>query len=122
MAAKRVLLVEDDWQNAHLVSFMLKERGYDVTVAGDGREAVASVSAELPDLVLMDMMLPKMDGYAATRAIKAMPHAADLPIVALTACIMPGDMERTFAAGCCGCISKPVNTDTFVTEVEKYIA
>jgi len=102
----RILVTEDDPQNLYLVKFLLESSGHEVLVATDGEEAVSVARAEQPDLVLMDMLLPRMDGYEATRILKSDP-APVMPIVALTAYSMKGDREAILRAGCDGYISKP---------------
>lgn len=118
--AIRILIAEDDPQNLYLVKFLLENRGYDVLTAADGGEAVDIARAEKPDLVLMDMLLPRVDGYEATRVLKA-DAGFDRPVVALTAYSMKGDREAILDAGCDGYISKPIDPSSFVDEVEKYL-
>ena len=116
----RILVTEDDPQNMYLVKFLLESAGYEVLSATDGEEAVEVVRAEKPDLVLMDMLLPRMDGYEATRIIKADPETT-MPVVALTAYSMKGDREAILRAGCDGYISKPIDPEVFVGQVEAYL-
>lgn len=119
--AKKILLVEDDAQNSYLMGFILEKSGYAVVTVGDGEAAVGAAASERPDLILMDMLLPKMSGYEATRAIKGDPDTADLTVVALTAYSMKGDRERILEAGCDGYISKPIDPETFVSQMEEYL-
>lgn len=119
--ARKILLVEDDAQNSYLMGFILEKSGYEVVTVGDGEEAVTAALAEKPDLILMDMLLPKMSGYDATRAIKADPDTTEIAVVALTAYSMKGDRERILEAGCDGYISKPIDPDTFVSQMEAYL-
>lgn len=116
----RILVTEDDPQNLYLVKFLLESSGHEVLVATDGEEAVSVARAERPDLVLMDMLLPRMDGYEATRILKSDPAPA-MPIVALTAYSMKGDREAILRAGCDGYISKPIDPEVFVGQVEAYL-
>lgn len=118
---RRVLVVEDDAQNSYLVRFILEQSGFEVEVASDGEGAVSAAIASPPDLVLMDLLMPRMDGYEATRRIKAEPTLAGVPVVALTAYSMKGDRERVLAAGCDGYITKPIDPETFAGEVEEYL-
>jgi two-component system cell cycle response regulator DivK len=119
--SRRILVVEDDAQNSYLIGFILEKSGYEVSTAVDGEQAVAAVDSSKPDLILMDMLLPKMNGYEATRAIKAKPDAAGIPIIALTAYSMKGDREKILEAGCDGYISKPIDPETFVSQMEEYL-
>jgi CheY-like chemotaxis protein len=123
MMSKCILVVEDDAQNSYLIQFILEKGGYEVEIVSDGEQAVAAVEAAdtKPDLILMDMLLPKMNGYEATRAIKGMPDAGSIPVIALTAYSMKGDRERILEAGCDGYIAKPIDPETFVTEMEEYL-
>jgi two-component system, cell cycle response regulator DivK len=121
--SKRILVVEDDAQNSYLIQFILEKSGYAVELVSDGEQAVAWVEEAdpKPDLVLMDMLLPKMNGYEATRSIKAMEGGASIPVIALTAYSMKGDRERILEAGCDGYIAKPIDPETFVAEMEEYL-
>lgn len=116
----RILVVEDDPQNLYLVQFLLERAGYEVVVATDGIQAVDVALESSPNLILMDMLLPRMDGWAATRALKT-EHGVTAPIIALTAYSMKGDRESILEAGCDGYISKPIDPETFVGQVEQYI-
>jgi two-component system, cell cycle response regulator DivK len=118
---KKILVVEDDAQNSYLIGFILEKSGYDVVTVGDGAQAVEAASAQVPDLILMDMLLPKMSGYDATRAIKSDPATAGVTIIALTAYSMKGDRERILEAGCDGYISKPIDPETFVSQMEAFM-
>jgi two-component system cell cycle response regulator DivK len=118
---KRILLVEDDAQNSYLIRFILERSGYTVVSVGDGVRAVEAAASESPDLVLMDMLLPRMNGYDATRAIKADPDTAEITVIALTAYSMKGDRERILEAGCEGYISKPIDPETFVSQMEEFL-
>jgi two-component system cell cycle response regulator DivK len=119
--SRRVLVVEDDAQNSYLVRFILEKGGFEVSVAVDGQEAIDMVGEVRPDLILMDMLLPRVDGYEATRILKADPATASIPIVALTAYSMKGDRERILGAGCDGYIPKPLDPDTFVEQVTGFM-
>lgn len=116
----RILIVEDDPQNMYLARFLLEKAGYDVLSASDGEEAVDAALAERPDLILMDMLLPRMDGFEATRRIKAHDDY-EVTVVALTAYSMKGDKEAILRAGCDGYISKPIDPELFVGQVERYL-
>ncbi len=104
----KVLYIEDNPQNMRLVRKILLHSGYEMIEAVDGLTGVALAAQELPDLILMDINLPDIDGLEATKRIKAMPEMAHVPVIALTANAMHGDRERFIAAGCDGYLAKPV--------------
>lgn len=104
----KILLVEDNEMNSDMLSRRLRRRGYDVVVAVDGKEGVEKAHDEMPDLVLMDLSLPEMDGWEATSLLKQDPETKEIPVIALTAHAMAGDRERAFQAGCDDYDTKPV--------------
>lgn len=116
-----ILIVEDNEANRLLASAVLERDGFRVAMAGNAEEALDLLSAQMPDLILMDVQLPGVDGLSLTRTLKRDEKMAGIPVVALTALAMLGDRERTLDAGCAGYISKPINTRTFATEVRKYL-
>jgi len=109
MSNGRILVVEDNPDNMTLITDVLSSLDYDVINATDGEQGVKVAETEKPDLILMDLSLPKMDGWTATRTIKANPDIKHIPIIALTAHAMVGDRERALEAGCNDYISKPIN-------------
>jgi len=117
---RKILVVEDNEQNLYLVAFLLQKDGYEVIAARDGHTAIEKAQAERPDLILMDIQLPEMDGYEATRRIKSTSDISHIPIVAITSYAMAGDPEKALAAGCAGYIEKPFAPETFVAEIKKY--
>jgi len=117
MPAGKILLVEDHPLNFMLVRDLLEHAGFEVLHAATGKAALAAARGERPDLVLMDVRLPDMDGLEVTRLLKAAPETSDLPIVVLTAHAMRADVERAYGHGCDGFITKPINAQTFVAEV-----
>ena len=114
----RVLLVEDHEEIWDFLSRRLKRRGFDVTVATDGQAGVDRARADLPDVVLLDMNLPVLDGWSAARLLKADPATAGIPIIALTAHAMAGDREKTAAAGCDDYHPKPVDFSKLLQQIE----
>ena len=118
---KKILVVEDNEDNMLLVRFMLEKNGYEVIEARDGAEGVALAVQEKPDLVIMDIQLPDINGLEATKRIRASEADAEIPIVALTSYAMAGDREKALAAGCTGYIEKPIDPDTFIAEIEKFL-
>jgi len=117
----KVLVIEDNEKNRYLISFILKGAGYEVREAITGEEGVGMTISEQPDLVLMDIQLPGIDGYEATRSIRASPAGGKIPIIALTSYAMTGDRERALAAGCTGYVEKPINPDTILDEIQKFL-
>ena len=104
----KILLVEDNEMNRDMLSRRLIRKGYEVVMALDGHQAVEMASGENPDLIIMDMSLPVIDGWEATRRLKAMPETRNVPVIALTAHAMAGDREKALAAGCDEFDTKPV--------------
>ncbi len=121
MAGERIVLVEDNVMNRRLAQFLLKSQGYTVYEATNGKEALELVKAHLPDLVLMDLQLPELDGFTTTRMLKQDATTKDIPVVALTAYAMKGDAERASEAGCIGYIMKPIDNKDFLERVASYL-
>jgi two-component system, cell cycle response regulator DivK len=114
----KILLVEDNEMNRDMLSRRLQRRGYDVIIAVDGQEGVAMAQAEAPDLILMDMSLPVMDGWEATRRLKAASETMAIPVLALTAHAMSGDREKAIAAGCDDYDAKPIDLPQLLAKIE----
>ena len=117
----RILLVEDQEMNRDMLSRRLRKRGHEVSIAVDGAEGVAKAREESPDLILMDMSLPVMDGWEATRNIKADAATRAIPVVALTAHAMSTDRERALAAGCDAYETKPIELPRLLQTIEKLL-
>jgi two-component system cell cycle response regulator DivK len=113
-----VLLIEDNEQNRYLATFLLERHGYSVAAAPDGPRGIAMAESMAPDLILLDIQLPGMDGYAVARALRGIAILRETPIIAVTSYAMVGDREKSLAAGCDGYIEKPINPETFVAEIE----
>jgi len=107
---KKILIVEDNPQNMRLLEMLLGAKGYTLLKAIDGEEAVNLATSERPDLIIMDIQLPKMNGLEATRQLRQSPDFSHTPIIAITAYAMKGDREKLLAAGCDAYLSKPINT------------
>jgi CheY-like chemotaxis protein len=118
----KVLYIEDNDQNFYLVSFIMSARGYSVVRAHDGREGITLAVQETPDLILLDIQLPIMDGYATARELRKIPGVNRTPIVALTSYAMVGDREKALEAGCTGYIEKPINPKTFIEQIGAYLS
>lgn len=117
----RILLIEDNEQNRYLTSFLLEHYGHTVVHAIDGAAGIALAEATLPDLILLDIQLPGMDGYAVATALRGHVALKVTPIVAVTSYAMVGDRERILAAGCNGYIEKPINPASFVDEISRFL-
>ena len=117
MTAK-ILLVEDNEMNRDMLSRRLQRRGYEVIVALDGQEGIEKVEAEKPDLVLMDLSLPRVDGWEATRRLKASDDTRSIPVIALSAHAMTGDRERALDAGCDDYDTKPIELPRLLGKME----
>jgi two-component system cell cycle response regulator DivK len=116
----KILLIEDNEQNRYLATFLLEQHGYTIVAAPDGPSGVALAQSLLPDLILLDIQLPGMDGYAVAKALRAIESMRGTPIIAVTSYAMAGDREKCLAAGCNGYIEKPINPETFVTEIARF--
>jgi two-component system cell cycle response regulator DivK len=114
----KILLVEDNEMNRDMLSRRLQRKGFAVVIAEDGKSGVAMAESEAPDLILLDMSLPLVDGWEAARQIKAGPKTKDIPIVALTAHAMAGDREKALEAGCDEYDTKPVEFPRLLTKIE----
>lgn len=117
---KNVLIIEDNDQNLYLLTFMLESGGYKVRSARDGANGIDMAFRDVPDVILLDIQLPLMDGYGVARRLRSNPALAEVPIIAVTSYAMAGDREKAIEAGCDGYIEKPINPDTFLSQVEAY--
>lgn len=117
---KKILVVEDNEQNRYLMQYMLETMGYIVVIAQNGTDAVDLAMREMPDLILMDIQLPDMDGLEVTRRIRNLELDGKIPIIAVTSFAMAGDREKTLAAGCDGYIEKPIDPEKFLIQIARY--
>jgi two-component system, cell cycle response regulator DivK len=118
---KPILIIEDNQQTCYLPTYILKHHGYAVSQANDGREGLKLAVSMDPALILLDIQLSVVDGYVVARSLRSNPALADVPIVAVTSYAMVGDRERILAAGCTDYIEKPINPDTFMSQIEKHL-
>lgn len=118
---KKVLIVEDNDKNLYLLRFLIEQLGHQVIEARDGGNGVKIAIAEKPDIILMDIQLPVLDGYETTRQIRSMDAFKDVPIIAITSYAMVGDREKTLAAGCTDYIEKPIQPEIFIQKIQKYL-
>jgi two-component system, cell cycle response regulator DivK len=117
----KILYIEDNDQNFYLVNYILAAKGYAVERAHDGREGIDLATKNSPDLILLDIQLPVMDGYETARELRKIPDMKTTPIIALTSYAMAGDREKALAAGCTGYIEKPINPKTFTEQIVQYL-
>jgi len=118
----KILVIEDNEQNLYLIRFILEDSGFEVFSAMDGREGIDIAASLRPDLILLDIQLPVMDGYMVARNLRQNPDLAHIPIIAVTSYAMPGDREKALEAGCSGYIEKPIDPDRFTEQVEKHLS
>jgi two-component system cell cycle response regulator DivK len=118
---KRILVVEDTEDNRQIMRDLLSSAGYDLVEAQDGAEGVAMAKSQRPDLILMDIQLPVLDGYEATRRIKADPAISHIPVIAVTSYALSGDEAKTRAAGCDGYVAKPFSPRQLLQKVREYL-
>ena len=116
-----LLIIEDNEQNFYMMRFLLEKSGFKVIGAGTGREGIEKALQYKPNAILLDIQLPEMDGYAVAGELKKHPELDDVPIIAVTSYAMVGDRERILAAGATGYIEKPIDPDTFVSEIESHL-
>ncbi|MFC5454034.1 response regulator [Prosthecobacter fluviatilis] len=119
--SRTILLIEDNEQNRYLSTFLLEQHGHRVVSAPDGLRGIELARTLGPHLILLDIQLPTMDGYAVAQALRGIESLRDIPIIAVTSYAMVGDREKALASGCNGYIEKPINPDTFVAEIERHI-
>jgi two-component system cell cycle response regulator DivK len=120
--SKRILVVEDQEDNRQIIRDMLSATDYELTEAEDGEQALAAVAKERPDLILMDIQLPVMDGYEATRRIKADPSLRSIPIIAVTSYALSGDNEKANAAGCADYVPKPYSPRELLAKIRQHLS
>ncbi|TFG36247.1 MAG: response regulator [Nitrospirales bacterium] len=118
---RKLLIVEDNQDNRELAIKVLKNKGYEIIEAVDGEEAIEKAISEKPDLILLDISLPKLDGYEVAKRLKSMEEFQEIPIVAFTAHAMKGDREKVIAGGFEGYISKPINVREFPDQIMLYL-
>lgn len=119
--SKRILYIEDNPDNRLLIRRVLQVEGYEVLEAIDGQTGMQLAAEVQPDLILMDINLPEIDGYEVTARLKQLPGLSRIPIIAVTANVMKGDREKTLAAGCDGYIQKPIDIDLLPGQLERFL-
>lgn len=121
MSKGRVLIVEDNMDTYELVRFILEKNGYDTFLAMNGRDGVNAANKQRPDLIIMDLQMPEMDGWTATRLIKGSNITSEIPLIALTAHALPGDRQRAIDSGCDEYITKPMDLIELVETVDRWM-
>ena len=117
----KILIIEDNEQNLYLETFILQKNGHEIIQARSGETGIALANQNLPDLILLDIQLPGMDGYTVAEELRKNSTIAHIPIIAVTSYAMTGDRERILEAGCTGYIEKPINPDTFHAEIAQFL-
>lgn len=117
----KILIIEDNEQNLYLESFILQKNGHEIMQARNGEIGIALAAQTRPGLILLDIQLPGMDGYAVARELRKNPDIANVPIIAVTSYAMADDRDRVLEAGCTDYIEKPINPDTFHAEIARYL-
>lgn len=120
--ARTILVIEDNQQNMYMIGFLLRTSGYTVLEAYDGFKGLQMSQSTQPDAILLDIQLPRMDGYEVCRRLKEDPVTSSIPVIAVTSYAMVGDRERILAQGADGYIEKPIDPDTFIREMERFLS
>lgn len=116
-----VLVIEDNEHNRYLTTFLMEQRGHTVLAAPDGPRGIEMARTLVPSIILLDIQLPSMDGYAVARMLRGIESLNAVPIIAVTSYAMVGDREKSLSAGCNGYIEKPINPETFASEIEEFL-
>lgn len=117
----KILIIEDNEQNMYMLTYLLQSEGYDIIQAYSGITGVEFAKEENPDIVLLDIQLPEMDGYEVAEKLIQIEAMKDTPIIAVTSYAMPGDKEKALESGATGYIEKPINPDTFISQMESFL-
>lgn len=118
---KKVLIIEDNEQNMYMLGYLLRSDNYDVMTAFSATSGIIAAERSAPDIILLDIQLPEMDGYAVAAKLRAIDTLKETPIITVTSYAMPGDKERALAAGATGYIEKPINPDTFIDQMKSFL-
>lgn len=117
----KILVIEDNEQNIYLVTFILEKHGYEVIQARTGNQGLEMAKLQKPEIILLDIQLPGMDGYSVAQELRKIQNLTVTPIIAVTSYAMPGDRENAIKAGCTGYIEKPIDPETFMAQVEVFL-
>lgn len=117
----KIQIIEDNIQNMYMLTYLLESHDYTVIQSFTGKDGIEKARSEMPDAILLDIQLPEMDGYAVARALRAIEGLKRIPIIAVTSYAMTGDKEKAFESGATGYIEKPIDPDTFITQMKTYL-
>jgi two-component system, cell cycle response regulator DivK len=118
---RKILIVEDDTQSLYMLTFLLESNNYEVFQSNNGADGILKAKRHHPDAIILDIQLPEMDGYKVTRELRATDEVKNIPIIVVTSFAMIGDRNKALEAGATGYIEKPINPDTFISQMETYI-
>ncbi|HEX2921549.1 MAG TPA: response regulator [Bacteroidales bacterium] len=118
---QKILIIEDNEQNMYMLTYLLESNDYSVYQSYNGIEGIAAAKRNKPDVILLDIQLPEMDGYAVAKELSKIKELNGIPVIAVTSYAMPGDKEKAFDAGATGYIEKPIDPDTFISQLEELI-
>jgi two-component system cell cycle response regulator DivK len=122
MSKTCILVIEDNIDNLDLIRFLLEQEGYEILTAMDGKNGLKICEEQKPDMVLLDLTLPEIDGWHLARRLKNSPETSSIRVIAITAHVLPGDRERAFEAGCDGYITKPLDINNFPVTIKEYLS
>ena len=117
----KVLIIEDNAQNMYMLSYLLESENFEVIQASSGMAGITAAKKSKPDIILLDIQLPEMDGYKVATIIKEDEELKEIPIIAVTSYAMPGDREKAIESGAIGYIEKPINPDTFISQMKSFL-
>lgn len=117
----KILIIEDNEQNMYMLSFLLESENYEVIKAYSGAEGIKAVQRYEPHIILLDIQLPELDGYAVAKKLREEEKSKNIPIIVVTSYAMPGDKEKAMESGATGYIEKPINPDTFISEMNSFL-
>jgi len=121
MKKRNILIIEDNEQNMYMLTFLLQSENYEILQAYNGVDGISIAESKLPDIILLDIQLPEMDGYAVAKRLRASNQLSKTPIIAVTSYAMVGDREKAIESGATGYIEKPIDPDTFVKQMESFL-
>lgn len=117
----KILIIEDNEQNMYMLTYLLESEHYEIIQAFSGIAGIEATKTNKPDIILLDIQLPEMDGYTVAKKLRENPELKDIPIIAVTSYAMPGDREKAIESGATGYIEKPINPDTFVSQMKSFL-